>query len=199
MQAREVAMTRAPRLAPFEELGSGQGDDQDRVLARPRDQLLDEVDESAVCPLHVLEHQDRGMAGGRDTLEERAPGPEQLATFVGPGLETEQGPDSGFHAPLFIGLGNELGEHRSQLVAGRLGSLVLEDAGTGPDHLAQGPEGDALAECRGAALMPVEQLRDAVEVLEQLPRQPTLADARLAGDGDDACPSLANGRVVRGP
>ncbi len=43
--------------------------------------------------------------------------------------------------------------------------------------------------------MPPDLLDDAVDVLEELPREAALADARLAGDGDEAHPALARGRV----
>ena len=48
------------------------------------------------------------------------------------------------------------------------------------DHLAQRPEGDALAVGGRAAAVPVDVLDHAVDVLLELPRQAALADARRA-------------------
>ena len=90
---------------------------------------------------------------------------------------------------------DELGERRRDPVAGRGVVVVLAEAGPPPDHLAEGPEGHALAERRGPALVPVDVLADPVDVLEELPGEPALADAALAGDGQEAHAPLARGGV----
>ena len=53
------------------------------------------------------------------------------------------------------------------------------------DHLAERPVGDPLAVRRRSAAVPVDRLDQAVEILLELPGEPALADARLAGDGDE--------------
>ena len=68
-----------------------------------------------------------------------------------------------------------------------------------PHHLAERPERDPLAVRRRAAAMPVDVLRDAVDVLLQLPDQPALADAARSGDRDQAHPPVAADRVERRP
>ena len=90
---------------------------------------------------------------------------------------------------------DELGERRGDPLAGRGVVVVLAQAGAPPDHLAERPERHPLPEGRGAALVPVDVLADAVDVLEELPRQPALADAALAGDREEPDAALARRRV----
>ena len=63
-----------------------------------------------------------------------------------------------------------------------------------PDHLAEGPERDALAVRGRAAPVPPDRLADAVDVLLELPGQAALADAARPGDRDEAGPPVAAGR-----
>ena len=79
---------------------------------------------------------------------------------------------------------------RDALAGGGL-VVVLGQLGAAADHLAQRPERDPLAVGRRAAAMPVDRLRDAVDVLLELPDQPALADAARAGDRDEARPPIA--------
>src|SRR6185436_12712625 len=64
-------------------------------------------------------------------------------------------------------------------------------------HLRQRPERDALAVRRRPALVPPHLLGDAVAVLVELPGEPALADAGVAGDRDETRPAVARDRVVR--
>ena len=61
--------------------------------------------------------------------------------------------------------------------------LLLDDPGARADHLRQRPVGDALAVRKAAALVPADELLDAIGVLEELPQQPRLADAGVTDDG----------------
>ena len=74
---------------------------------------------------------------------------------------------------------------RASFAEGAGGVLVLGDARTHPDHLGERPVRHALAVGKAAAAVPVRDLREAVEVLVELPGQPRLADAGDAGDGDE--------------
>ena len=84
----------APQSRPaVEELRTGQRDDVDRPVARPIEDVVDEVEHAVVGPLQVLEDEDDDAAL-RDALEEHAPCGEQRLP-VGPlvgvtGLEPEQ-------------------------------------------------------------------------------------------------------------
>ena len=61
----------------LEQLGPGERDDQDRDVAAPLEQVLDEVERARVRPVEVLE-QERHDAAAGEPLEERPPRPEQL-------------------------------------------------------------------------------------------------------------------------
>ena len=71
----------------------------------------------------------------------------------------------------------------------------LEQAAAAADHLAERPEGDALAVGGDAAVVPVDRLDEAVDVLQELPGQAALADARRPDDRHEAGPPLAGRRV----
>ena len=94
-----------------------------------------------------------------------------------------------------LALGDEAGHRRRDLRAGRRRVVGLDEVRPAPDHLAEGPEGHALAVRGRAALVPVDALDDAVDVLQELPGEAALADAALAGDRDEPDASLPRGRV----
>ena len=77
---------------------------------------------------------------------------------------------------------------RSRVVAS---SSVSAQAGPPADHLAERPEGDALAVGRRAAAVPVDVLDEAVDVLLELPGEAALADAAGPGDRDEPRAPLA--------
>ena len=51
----EAALPGAPGRPPLQQLGPSERDDEDRVVARPVEEVLDEVEQARVGPLHVLE------------------------------------------------------------------------------------------------------------------------------------------------
>jgi hypothetical protein len=53
-----------PQLGGVEELRAGEGEQQDREVAEPRGQELDEVEQAAVGPMDVLEDQHRRPVTG---------------------------------------------------------------------------------------------------------------------------------------
>ena len=69
--------------------------------------------------------------------------------------------------------------------------VVLGQLRAPPHHLPERPERDALAVGRRPAAVPVDVLRDAVDVLLELPHQPALADAARPGDRDEPHPPVA--------
>ena len=86
-------------------------------------------------------------------------------------------------------LENGLGDAgpRRRLVVG------LHQPGSPTHHLAEGPEGDAVAVRRAAAGVPPDAVEQAIQVLEELPGQASLADAARADDADQARPPLPAG------
>ncbi len=91
-------------------------------------------------------------------------------------------PESRLDEAAFLGVRQMLLDDLRQLGqrGGRL--LVLGDPGPHADHVRERPVRDALAVGEAATPVPVGDLRQAVEVLVELPGQPGLADP---GDADD--------------
>ena len=192
----EAALPGTPVRTTVEEVGAGQGDDVDRMAARPCQQLLDEVEEAVIRPLEVLEDHDHRRDVG-DALEEGSPGHGKLASLLRLNVaDPEQVKEWLFERGALVGIGHELGQARGQQLAG--GRLIGCVVGADPHahHLAERPEADAVAVGGRAALVPVHDFGDAVDVLQELPCQPALADAALADDGDEPRPAVAGGGVV---
>ena len=142
---REVAAAGAPPGMPVRQLRAGQGHDEQRVLARPFQQVLDEVQQRAVGPLEVLEHHDHRVALGH-ALDEQPPRAEQvLAAGRGPVLQPQQVGQAGFDPPPLLGIGDQVLQHHPQLGHAGCRVLLLGDAGPHLHHLGQGPIRDAFA------------------------------------------------------
>ena len=189
----EVALGRAPLRAAFEQLGTRQGDDVDRNALRPLEQVLDEVDRACIGPVQVLEDHDH-RARPSQALEVGPPCGEEL---VGPERRAvpEQRQQRRFDPAPFGLVGHDRLDALGDLAPRRRFIVRLRQAGSTADHLAECPEGDALAVRRRAPVVPVDVLGHAVEVLRELPRQPALADPGRADDADQPGASFATGRV----
>ena len=90
------------------EVRAGEAEHEDRLLARPLEQVPDELDERGVGPLQVLEEErDRALLG--DALEEEAPGAEELLLAPGrPLLEPEQVQQARLDEAALLVVGEEL-------------------------------------------------------------------------------------------
>ena len=195
MQRREVPLPGAPRRPAVRELGPRQRDDVDRPRLRPLQHRLDEIQEPRVGPLHVLEHH-RDDAGAADPFEEHPPRGEQLLAAAGGALlQPEQERQAGLHPPPVLLVRDVRGHRLGELGARDPGGVGLRDLGAHPHHLAERPERDALPVGGAPPVVPPHVLRQAVDVLEQLPRQPRLADAADARDRDHARLAVAAGGV----
>jgi hypothetical protein len=96
--------------------------------------------------------------------------------------EPEQMREAGLEPGPFVGIGDARLEHCAQLHERFCRRVLLGDERAHPHHLGEGPVGDAVAVGEAAAPVPEHRVRDAVEVLLELPGEPRLADA---GDADD--------------
>ena len=74
-------MSRPPGRPLLQQFRPSQGDYEQRLVARPLQQVLDEVEETRVRPLHVLEGQHRRIRVGQ-ALEEEPPCREQVLSLV---------------------------------------------------------------------------------------------------------------------
>ncbi len=100
--------------------------------------------------------------------------------------------------PFALGrVGNPFGDRLSDLCARGLLVVRFGQAGSLADHLAKCPEADALTIGGAAPAVPVDALDQPVDVLEELPREPALADTRGANNAHHAQPFLAPGRVEK--
>jgi hypothetical protein len=74
-------MARPPGRPLLQQLRPGEGDHEQRLVARPLQQVLDEVEQARVRPLHVLEGE-HGRVGVGQPLEEQPPGREQILPLM---------------------------------------------------------------------------------------------------------------------
>ena len=120
-------------------------------LIRPADELVDEIEQTVVRPVDVLEHEDERLLLS-ESLDEALPGCEALAALAADWpvavpderLEVAHEP-----ACLIRVVSGPVG--RAAHLPPRLGRRVaLEDAALGLDDLAERPEADAVAVGQGA-------------------------------------------------
>ena len=168
--------------------------DVDREGSAPFEEVVDEVDQPGVGEVEVLEDQD-DRGGRREALEERPPGGEQLLGASSRRLDPEQRKE-GRLDPAPLGLIRDVGPERlGDLRPGRRLIVGLEQPAPLPDHLAQGPEADPVAVGRRAAVVPPDGVDQAVDVLQELPGEARLAEARRPDHAHQPGPALPGGRV----
>jgi hypothetical protein len=152
------------------------------VASRPFEQVLEEVEQARVGPLHVLEHEDRRRLLPQ-TLEQDPPGREEVLMVAGrPLLESQQMSEPRLDPAALLRIGDVLLDRRVQLRERESRLLVLDDAAAHPHHLRQRPVRHTLAVGEAAAAMPEDVVREPVDVLLELPREARLADAGDARD-----------------
>ena len=69
----------SPAWPGIEQVGTGEGEQQDRQVAEPRRKQLDQVEEASIGPVDVLENEHRRPVAG-DGLDEDPYGEEQRLT-----------------------------------------------------------------------------------------------------------------------
>ena len=185
IQRCEAPLPGAPGRPALHQLRPCERDHEDRVAPRPVEQVLDEVEQARVGPLHVLEGEHRRIAL-REALEEEPPGGEEVLLVARLVLgQPEQVREARLEeAPLF-GVEEVLLERGVQLGQRRRRLLLLGDAAAHAHHVRERPVRHAFAVGEAAPAVPVHGVRDAVEVLVELPREPRLADAGDAGQRDE--------------
>ncbi|HEY7451355.1 MAG TPA: hypothetical protein VIA02_02410 [Candidatus Limnocylindria bacterium] len=146
--------------------------------------------------MEVLEYEDDRTFGGQ-LLEERPPSAEQLLGIRLSAAQAEQGQHGGLD-PAAVGLlGNVFGHHGSDTLARGVLAISLCEAGALADHLAEGPEGEALAVRRASAVVEPEILCLGVDVVEELAGQAALPDPRRPDDRHQPCPLFPRRGVVQ--
>ncbi len=142
MDARETPLG-VPLRPSLEELGAGQRHDVDRPTPAPLEQVVDEVEQSRIGVMEVLEdHRHSAVLG--DPLEERAPGAEQLLGHD-VRLEPEQREQRRLDPASFDLIRNPFADGRSHLRPGGCFVVRFRQAAAAADHLAKRPERDPIA------------------------------------------------------
>ncbi len=77
MEHGQVALSCRPVRPPFEQLRTSEGDDAQRDVARPFEEVVDEVEQARVSVVVILEDHDDRRPGG-EPFEEGPPRREQL-------------------------------------------------------------------------------------------------------------------------
>ena len=195
-KAREVALAGAPVRPCLEQLRPRKRDHVDRHPPAPVHEVIDEREQPAVCPLEVLEdHHDR--VHGRDPLEIRAPRGEEPILAAGKRLaDPEQGEQRSLHPAALLLVRDPARDRLADPGTRRRLVVGLRQPGAHADHLAERPERDPAPIRRRAPVVPVDGLDQAVDVLQELPGEPALADAALAGDRDEPHAAVPRRRVV---
>ena len=130
-----------------------------------------------------------------DPLEEPPPSSEELVAVSRGPVEADQVPKARLDPASLLRVGDVLLEAARELGARGLGVVGVGDPRASSHHLGERPEGDTFAIRRAATLVPEERLRQAVDVLLQLPHQTRLADAGDTRDVQQPRTSLAPGGV----
>ena len=170
----------APGPTGLEELRSGERHHQQPSVADVDDQVVDQVEQRIVRPVHVLEDQQERLPLG-EMLHQHPHREQQVDRLIGRRVQPE--PEE--QAQVARGIGGaavreELVDGCGHLRAGDLDGIVLVDAGDVSHHLAGGAIGRLLLvreapTPQGATPLPLEPLGG-------LASQPRLADPRRAED-----------------
>jgi hypothetical protein len=186
-----VELAAPPSWAGVQQLRAGQAAQQDRGLAGPVGDVVDEVEQGRLGPVQVVQqHHQRPLAGQR--LQQPAHRPRQLLGAV---VQLGQAEQAG--QPLDDQRGVLLaGEHRLQLGPGGVRPVGVGQARRRAQQLGDRPVGDALAVRQAAAL---EHGRPPVDLGEQLRRQPGLAHPGGPEHGDQVAGAVAGGGLERVP
>ena len=176
-RARRSCAGPRPRSAAARQLGPGEGHHVERGVARPLEEVLHEVEQRCVRPLHVLEGEHRRIDVGQ-ALEEQPPGREQIlplaaACSPSPSRWARRG-STKRRSPV-----GDVVLHAAAASPGRVVGLVLGDAAAHPHHVCERPVRDALAVGGAAAAVPVDRPGPC---RRSTCRTPT--PARLADPGD---------------
>ena len=139
------------------------------MVARPLEEMVQEVHHARVGPLQVLDHHDHREVF-REALEEEPPAREEL--LPGEHLrtrQTEQLPEARGDVVPVGTVGNPALEAAAQTLGDDIERVLLADLEPRADHLRQGPVAHALPVGQAASGVPQHVSRQPVDVLEELP------------------------------
>ena len=187
---RAFGLPAAPSRPALEELGPRRPEHEQRYVACPLGQAIDEVEHRLVGPVEILEHADERPFLGQE-LEESPPG---CGCFIGTGRsvvgQSGEGPELPLEPLRLRWIGCHLRDHAAQLLPGLVDRVALEDPCLRLHDLGQRPEGHAVAVGQGSALTPGDERLVLVDSCEELEDEPALADAGDSDEGDELRRSL---------
>ena len=176
----------SPARPHVEQFGPGEAE-QEQGRAHPVREVLDQLEQSLLRPVDVLEEEDERLNVG-ELLRQLARGPGDLLggtvafeRLEHPRREAEQIGDG-----LILAAG-------AQLLEGLVQRVVVRDAGRRLDHLRQRPVRDPLP----VGQAPAGEHGRSFDSLEELARETALADARLAVDREEVRAPIAHRPLER--
>ena len=178
--------TSAPARTCVEQLWPGQAEDEHR-RAHPVGDVLDQIEQRRLGPVDVLEEEDERLDVG-DALHHLARGPRDLLRAP---LALERLHQAGCEPEHVCDC--LLGTALAELLERFFQRVVVGDAGRGFHHLPERPVGDTLAVRQGAS----DEDARPLHAVEELTREPALADARLAVDGEQVRAAVAEAALER--
>jgi hypothetical protein len=188
---QRVALAAAPVGTPVEQLRPRGAQDEQRNVRAPVGQRVDEVEQLVPRPVEVLEHHDQRPPLGQP-LEERAPRGERLVPLARLTAEPEEWTKLALD-PAAVRFADAFLHGADQLARDLLRRVVLDDPGLRLHHLAERPERDPLAVWKRAAVPPEDEVRQRLDMGEQLGDEPALPDTGDADERDELRgPLLAN-------
>ena len=170
----------APAGPRVEKLGPSEAEDEQR-RPNPVGHVLDQVEERLLRPVDVLEEEDERLDVG-ERLHDVACRPRDLlrAPLALEGFEHTRGEPEDVGDRLLLAA-------RAELLERLLERIVVRDAGRGLDHLGERPVRHAFPVGKTAS----REDACALESVEKLAREPTLAHARLAVDREEMRAAVA--------
>ncbi len=187
LERRRADAASAPRRPDVEQLGARDAEQEQRRLAHPRGEMLDQLEQRLLAPVHVLEHEHERLRLG-ELLRPRTRRPCDLLLRA-LALDRLEHAD---REPEQIGDRLVLAA-RAQLLLRLVERVVVGDAGGRLDHLGERPVRDALAVRQAAA----GEHGRAFEAVRELAREPALPDARVAVDRDERRAPVTHGARER--
>jgi hypothetical protein len=165
------------------------------VVPRPLEEVLDEVEQSGVRPVEILEQKDH-RSRARHQLEQASPRREQILLIGRSALgQSEKVAKTRLDPGSLLRVGDEPLDGTAQLRLGRRRGLIFEDARSPANHLCERPVRHALPVGEAPAAVPPDVVDEAVYVLLELPCESRLAYAGHADDRDETRLPLVDRRV----
>ena len=145
VEGREVSLAGAPGRPPLEQLRPREREYEDRMAPGPIEQVLDEVEQARVRPLHIFEGEHCRIAL-RQALEEEAPRGEKILLVASLVFgQPEQVCESRLEEVALLGIEDVLLERGAQLGQRGRRLLFLGDAAPHAHHVGERPVGHPLA------------------------------------------------------